>query len=225
MAAVDLVTKADVREYLQVDEDDLPKDALLALLISGISSRVAQRTGAALASDPDVEAKRVFEWTGGVLAIPPCREIAGLEISATPADDDSWEELGSSAWVSEPLDSLVRDRIRFLVEVPYVNIGWGGLGLHRAGNGTPWPRETAGLDSPYAGVRVEAKWGYAPGEDGGVPHHVRLAVLMWIQNVHKRDQAFFSDNVSRAIAEMGIPSDVEELLAGSEPSSPSVTAI
>jgi hypothetical protein len=73
-------------------------------------------------------------------------------------------------------------------------------------------------------VRVTGKWGYGK-DTTTVPANVKLAVLMWLQNIHKRDQAFFSENFGDALASLAMPKDVAELLDGEEASRAQVAAV
>lgn len=230
--ALALVSVAEARTFLGVSATDKPDDALLEQLINGLSRRIAQRTGRTYISDDknDKESARRFQFDPGdrVLEMDDCRAISKVEVSATPNDAEGWSEVDTSAYVAEPLDDPVTNRLRFLepAELPAQGSGWGALSLHRQnrGSATPWPGQARAETSAYTAVKVTAKWGY--GKDlTTVPANVKLALNMWLQNIHKRDVAFFSAEVAEVIANAKIPPDVEELLMGEGAVTSNVTAV
>jgi hypothetical protein len=88
---------------------------------------------------------------------------------------------------------------------------------------TAWPNQVRAELESRAYLRVTAKFGYG-GDLATVPPNVKLAVLMWLQNIHKRDQAFFSES-AKVTAKIAMPEDVKELLEGEASKRPSVSAV
>jgi hypothetical protein len=227
-----LVSEKEARAYLQVEEADKPSKELLAELINGLSARISQYTGTGYIGDAeDKEASRLYRYylADPSVDIDPVREISKLEVSASPSTEGTWEALAADNWIGEPLGEPVTTQLRFLFETaPATGVGWSALAAHVSGwepEGTPWPKYDRALLSAYTVVRVTGKFGY--GKDAAtVPDNVKLALLMWLQNIWKRDQAFFSDNVAEVIAGVGMPRDVKELLEGAETSeAPSVEPV
>lgn len=228
-----LVTVAEAREHLGVSATDDPSDPQLELLINGVSRRIVQRTGRTYVgfSDTDAASARKYLHDGSkVLGIEDAREVTSVETSLDPDDASGWTPMDAANYVLEPVNGPTTQRIRFLNVLPGLRTGWAGLtgGYSRAaapaGIETPWPREVAGASDFRVWVRVNAKWGYGPDTDT-VPGHVKLAALLWVANIHKREQAYFSEDLSRAVAEMGMPPDVEELLTEEGTSSAQVAAV
>ncbi len=230
-----LVTVGEARIYLQKQEDDKPTVPLLEQVINGLSLRVLQHTGRTYIN-PDSNDKATvrvysFDPSDRWLAIDDCRAPADVEVTATPNDGDTWQETEPDQWVAEPLGEQIVNRLRFYLpeDLPAQGTGWGLLGLHASSASAPsentlWPHQVRAELQARAAVRVSAKWGFGP-DNSTVPANVKLAVLMWLQNIHKRDQAFFGKEASKIIATLGMPKDVEELLDGEAASQPSVTAI
>lgn len=232
LAADALISEVEARNYLGVSAEDLPKPALLEQVINGLSRRIIQRTGRTYISDSaeDAASTRQFRFAPDdrVLDLDDCRGISKVEVSVAPNDADSWAEVDADNYVAEPLNEAVTNRLRFLVpaELPAQGSGLGALSLHRqnAADGTPWPRQARAETRSYTVVRVTAKWGY--GKDlTTVPANVKLALEMWLQNIHKRDQAFFSAETAEALAKLKMPPDVEEMLMGESSATANVTAV
>jgi len=230
-----LVTTAEARIYLQKQEDDKPTVGLLEQVINGLSLRIVQRTGRTyINSDTNDKATtRLFNFdpSDRWVDIDDCRGLTKVEVSARPDDTDSWVESEADQWIAEPLGEAVVNRLRFFNPdgLPAQGRGWGLLGLHASNasvqsESTLWPHQVRAELQARAFVRVTAKWGYGP-DNTTVPANVKLAVLMWLQNIHKRDQAFFGKEANKVIATLAMPKDVEELLDGEAASRPSVTAI
>lgn len=229
-----LVSTTEARIYLQVEGEDKPTDGLLEQIIGGLSLRVIQHTGRTYISpdkdDKAITRQYVFDPSDRVVEIADCRELSKVEVTATPKDEDTWEEVDAELWVAEPLGEPVIDRIRFLApsDLPAQGTGWGLLGLHASsqsagGERTPWPHQVRAEMNSRAAVRVTGKLGY--GKDATtVPANVKLAVLMWLQNIHKRDAAFFSE-AAKVTAKIAMPEDVRELLDGEGANAPSVAAV
>jgi hypothetical protein len=229
-----LVSVEEARTYLGVPDAELPADPLLEQIIGGLSLRVKQRTGRTYINDleDDKAGPRVFEFDPSerVVAIDDCRELGDVEVTATPNEEEAWELLPASEFVAEPVGEPVTRRIRFFSpqELPAQGRGWGILSAHvnqgQSSIGTPWPRHARAEIETHAWLRVTAKWGFG-GDLTTVPANAKLAVLMWIQNIHKRDQAFFSDDFGKAVSGLAMPKDVAELLDGEERSAAAVSAI
>lgn len=227
-----LVSVAEVRTYLGVSATDLPKTELLEQIIDGLSLRIIQRTGRTYISDSgdDEVSTRQFEYAAGasVLPIDDCREISKVEVSATPGVADSWGELDADTYVAQPLGESVTNELRFLqpAQLPAQGSGWGALSLHtlNRGSDTPWPGQARAETSAYTVVRVTAKWGYGP-DLTTVPANVKLALNMWLQNIHKRDQAFFNAEIAEVVANLKMPPDVVEMLDGEGTARPNVMAV
>lgn len=229
-----LVSTDEARTYLQVEEEDKPAEALLEQVIGGLSLRVIQHTGRTYISpdkdDKAVARQYVFNPADRVVEIDDCREISKVEVTATPKEADTWEEVGGELWVAEPLGDAVVNRLRFLApnDLPAQGTGWGLLGLHASSQSagserTPWPHQVRSELSSRAAVRVTCKPGY--GKDlKTVPANAKLAVLMWLQNIHKRDAAFFGEH-AKVTSKIGMPEDVRELLDGESATAPSVVAV
>ena len=220
-----LVTTEEARTYLDVGKTDKPEDGLLELVINGISKRLAQRTGRTyvnpVAKDGASESSYEFDPADRRVDVADCRDVTAVAITATPGDADSWLDLDPATYVLEPVGQPVGTAIRFFtgIELPAQGIGWGGLSMHRH-NGpeadtmrTEWPWEGERSIDTRAVARVTAKLGLGPDADTA-PANVKLAVLMWLQNIHKRDQAFFSETIGVASALTRMPPDVVELLEG-----------
>lgn len=227
-----LVSVDEARTYLQVSATDKPSTELLEQLINGLSRRIVQRTGRTYISDSgtDDASARQFRFDPGdrVLDMDDARSISKVEVTATPNEEASWEEVDAANYVAEPLSQDVTNRLRFLepAELPAQGSGWGALSLHvnNARSGTPWPQQARAETTAYTVVRVTAKWGY--GKDlTTVPWNVKLALNMWLQNIHKRDQAFFSAEIAEVLAKLKMPPDVEEMLMGEAAATPNVVAI
>lgn len=229
-----LVTVPEAREYLGAPAGELPSDKALEQIIGGLSLRVAQRTGRTYVNteEKDAASARVFDFDIGdrVIAIDDVRELGDVEVSATPNDEDTWDLVDPADFVAEPVGADVVRRIRFLQpqELPAQGRGWGVLSAHvnqgGGGIGTPWPRQARAEVTGGGYIRITGKWGFGADTDT-VPANVKLAVLMWLQNIHKRDQAFFSDNFADAVAGLAMPKDVAELLDGEERARAMVSAV
>jgi hypothetical protein len=228
-----LVSTAEARSFLGVSAGDKPDDDLLEIVINGLSRRIQQRTGRTYVNsdEGDKASARMYQFDPGdrVLEIDDCRELASVEVTATPGVEDSWADVLAETYVAEPLGADITNRIRFLepAELPAQGSGWGALSLHKrnAGMGsTPWPNQARAETTAYTVVRVTAKWGWGK-DDTTVPGNIKLALLMWLQNIHKRDIAFFSPDVAEATAKQKIPPDVEELLTGEGGTRANVTVI
>jgi hypothetical protein len=230
-----LVSTEEVRTYLAVGKTDLPGDALLEQIIEGLSARIVERTGHCYISDDskDKASSREFTFDPGAkhAEITDCRSVEKVEVSGTPGDEATWRLLGVEEYALEPLSGSAATftRVRFLLpqELPAQGVGWGVLSAHVPSNergGTPWPNEVRAELNSYAVVRVTAKWGFGP-DRTTVPPNVKLALLMWLQNIHKRDQAFFSEDFGKAMAGLKMPADVEELLEGQESYTTSAVAV
>lgn len=235
LSAQALVSTEEARTYLGVAASDLPSDELLEQIIEGLSARIAERTGACYISDDDKDkaSARMFTFDPGAkhAEVDNFRDATKVEVSATPNDEGSWLELAAGDYVAEPLGDPTFNRLRFLnpAELPAQGQGWGALSLHvnnrdTIGGQTPWPNQVRADLNSYAVVRITAKWGYGP-DLKTVPAHVKLAVNMWLQNIHKRDQAFFSEDFGKAMAGLKMPADVEELLEGQGTSAGLVAAV
>lgn len=231
---VPLVTVAEARTYLQVDDKGKPTTALLEQVIAGLSLRVLQHTGKTYINvvAKDAESSRQFSYdpSDRFLLIDDCRDVSKVEATATANDDESWVEVGPELFVTEPLGQEVADRIRFLSAslLPAVGTGWSALGLHArsgtmGGENSPWPHQVRTELASRAAIRVTGRWGYGP-TSATVPANVKLALLMWAQNIHKRDQAFFGE-AAKVTAKIGMPDDVRELLDGEEGTVPTVMAV
>jgi hypothetical protein len=235
LSAQALVSTEGARTYLGVDSSDLPSDELLEQIIEGLSARITERTGACYISDDekDKASKRMFTFDPGAkhAEVDNFRAPEKVEVSATPGDEGSWIELAAEDFVAEPLSDPTFNRLRFLnpADLPAQGTGWGALSLHTnnrdtIGGQTPWPHQVRSELRAYAVVRITAKWGYGP-DLKTVPAQVKLAVTMWLQNIHKRDQAFFSEDFGKAMAGLKMPADVEELLEGQGISAGLVAAV
>lgn len=228
-----LVSLAETRTYLQIDSNATkPGGDLLAIMINGISERVVQYTGRCyINSDAEDDASaRVFESAGDkTLQIDDCREATTVEVTAEPNNEDNWETLNATEaeYVMEPFGHDVVNRIRFAspANLPSHGVGWSAVSLvMRDPTRTEWPRETQAEVERRTYIRITAKWGLGP-DLTTVPSNVKLAVLMWVQNINKRDQAFFSDQVAKVIAKMEMPPDVKDILDGESDDAPMVTAV
>jgi len=229
-----LVSAAEARTYLQVGAQDKPTTALLEQVIGGLSRRVLQHTGQTYINPVagDGKAERLYELnTNSVreLLIDNCRELSLIEATATPNDAASWVVVEPDSYITEPLGEPVAERVRFLEPalLPAIGTGWGLLGLHASPqsmpSSTPWPNQVRAEMESRTYVRVTAKFGYGPNLET-VPANVKLAVLMWLQNIHKRDQAFFSES-AKVTAKIAMPEDVRELLEGEASKRASVSAV
>jgi hypothetical protein len=223
-----LVTEAEARTHLGVSASDDPSNDQLDLIINGVSERIAQRMGRTYLSfdENDAASVRVYRHDGSaLLPIEDAREVTEIEATTDPTNEDSWTVVPAGDYVLEPVNGPTVQRIRFFRTPTALGVGWAGLtGGRIRTDRTLWPREEAGLASYRVWIRVNAKWGYGP-DTGTVPGNVKLAALMWLQNIHRREQAYFSEDLSRAVAEMGIPPDVEELLAEEGSPTASVSAV
>lgn len=181
-----LVTTDEARSYLEIEDEEKPGDSLLGLIINGLSARIARHTRRTFEpADPDAAAARAFLYTyeRGWVWIDDCRDIEAVELTATPQTSSSWE--ATTDFYANPLGKDVKTRIRF----------------------TAGPLLADGATAPVA-VRVTAKWGHAE-----IPADVKLACLMWLQNIHKRDIAFLSEEIARTSAVLRMPDDVRGVLA------------
>lgn len=231
-----LVTLEEARSFLQVDDGDDPKDDLLELIIPGLSERITQRTGDIYINpiEKDGLGLRTYDFNPAAdnhVAIDNAREIAVVDVTATPHDDDSWRILDSAEWYSEPVGQAVSTSIRFLtgLDLPALGVGWGALSLHRQSPGpdsqwSDWPSQDRASIDARATLRVKAKWGIGA-DQSTVPHNVKLATLMWLQNIHKRDIAFVSETIGVASATLKMPPDVIELLEGEADTEATVGAV
>jgi hypothetical protein len=235
LAAQALVSVEEARTYLQVESTDKPPDALLEQIIEGLTAGIVQRTGKTYVNpvDKDGESSRayVFAADDRKVHIDSVRELSTVEVTGTPQDEDSWLELTDHDFIAEPVGVEVQHRIRFLMAtaMPAVGVGWSGLALHRSGEQrdsmhTPWPWEARSTVQGRVTVRVTGKFGMA-GKTADVPGNVKLATLMWLQNIHKRDQAFFSETIGVASALTKMPPDVEALLEGESAEQAQVVAV
>lgn len=222
-----LVTVEQARAYLGVGSTDLPKDELLEQIIEGLSAHIVWRSGRTYISDSakDDPSVRSFTFDPGstVAPIDDARSVTKVEVSATPGDAVSWTELAAATdYVLEDQGEPTATRVRFLnpQQLPSQGVGWSGLSLHTrtaSGSpadtmGTPWPNRVRAENAASAAVvRVTAKWGFGK-DQSTVPPDVKLALNMWLQNIHKRDQAFFSEDFGKAMAGLKMPKDVEALL-------------
>jgi hypothetical protein len=229
-----LVSVTEARTYLQVDATDKPTTALLEQVIGGLSLRVLQHTGQTYINPvaADGKAERIYELnttSARELVIDNCRQLTLIEATATPNDAGSWVEVEADSYITEPLGEPVAERVRFLEPalLPAIGTGWGLLGLHASPqsmpSSTPWPNQVRAELESRTYVRVTAKFGYGP-DLATVPANVKLAVLMWLQNIHKRDQAFFSES-AKVTAKIAMPEDVKEMLEGEAAKQPSVAAV
>lgn len=232
-----LVTVDEARTFLGAEPHDDPSTELLEQIIEGLSTRISQRTGdlytnpaGVLAKEgdpwPDELSERVYEFdpTERIVSIDYARAVAAIELSTAPGDEDSWQALGSSDYYLEPVGRPVTTSITFLtaVDLPAQGVGWDALAMHARQSGagadtqwTEWPRAAAAAVHVRAFARVKAKFGLGT-DSATVPQNVKLALLMWLQNIHKRDVAFTSETIGVASATMKMPADVEELLEGEE---------
>lgn len=238
LAATALVSVEEARTYLQVEPTDKPSDALLEQIIEGLSAGITELTGKTYVNpvNADGAASRAYVCMADDrrVHIDNVRSISKVEVTGTPQDNESWTELEDTDgdWVAEPVGLPVQNLIRFLTsqELPASGVGWGALSLHvnsgaeRDGMGTPWPRQDRATATARVYVRVTGKFGLG-GDTSAVPGNVRLAALMWLQNIHKRDQAFFSDTIGVASALTRMPPDVEALLEGETAEGGMVAAI
>lgn len=237
LASTALVSLEEARSFLGADPTDDPVDDQLALIINGLSTRIAQKTGD-LYVNPVAEdgvAERSYQFNGSerTVTIDNARSISEVAISGTPQDVDSWTVLDVAEYYLEPVGQPVSTKVRFLaaLEVPTVGSGWGGLSLHTVNPGpegdtmwTRWPSDDAAIEDFVASLRVKAKFGL--GADAAtVPANVKLAVAMWLQNIDKRDLAYVSETIGAASALTKMPPDVEELLAGETDSQPTIGAV
>jgi hypothetical protein len=228
-----LVSTTEARTYLQVAATDKPTDGLLEQVIGGLSRRVLQHTGAVYINHAPADAATArrysYDPSERELLIDPCRSPGLVEATATPNDNESWVEVEADQVLTEPLDGPVYDRLRFLgaAELPAIGRGWGLLGAHASPASAPsssrWPNQVRAELEARAYIRLTAKWGYGP-DLKTVPPNVKLAVLMWLQNIHKRDQAFFSE-AAKVTAKIAMPEDVRELLDGEAANKATVTAV
>lgn len=229
-----LVSVDEARTYLQVGSADKPTDQLLEQVIGGLSLRILQHTGRTYINleegDKATARSYLFDPSERTLHIDDCRGITLVEATATPQNDTSWEEVDDELWFAEPLGEEVVNALRFLApaSLPAIGTGWSLLGLHASRYSapyeqTPWPHQVRAELSARAGLRITAKWGYGP-DLTTVPDNVKLALLMWLQNIHKRDQAFFGEQ-AKVTAKIAMPEDVREMLDGEAASEATVTAI
>jgi hypothetical protein len=230
-----LITVEEARQYLDVEKEAKPTDGLLEQIINGLSDTVLQRTGKTYINPvaEDGESTRAYEFLADEkkVHIDNVRAISKVEVTGTPQDDDSWLELSDTDWVAEPVGLSVQDKIRFLVnqELPAAGVGWSALALHRTGEQrdsmhTPWPWEARSSAQGRVYVRVTGKYGYGV-DTTTVPGNVKLALALWLQNIHKRDQAFFSETIGVAKALTKMPPDVEVMLEGEEADQAQVSAV
>lgn len=231
-----LVDVTEARTYLQADAQGKPTDALLEQIIGGLSLRVLQYTGRTYINpdSKDAATTRVFGLLNEerTVAIDTCRGIESVEVTATPDEAESWTPLETDTWIAEPLNQAVVDSIRFFNPelLPAQGIGWGALALHvysgelaAWGPTTRWPGQDRAEITARVFLRVKAKWGYGP-DLTTVPANVKLAVLMWLQNIHKRDQAFFDEN-AEVWATIAMPKDVKDLLTAEAQDEPAVVVV
>lgn len=229
-----LVSSTEARTYLGVDAKDKPADAWLEQVIGGLSLRVLQHTGRTyinpVGEDKAGTSPYTFNPADRELEIDNCRDLSLVEANATPQDDDTWEEVGEELYVAEPLGGPVFDTVRFLTAdtLPAQGVGWGLLGLHASSSSvssesTAWPHQVRAELASRVGIRVTGKLGYGP-DLKTVPENVKLAVLMWLQNIHKRDIAFFGES-AKVTSKIGMPEDVKELLDGEAATRASVVAV
>lgn len=231
-----LVSVEEVRTYLGVGEKDKPLTAWIELVVNGLSARVWDYTGHTYISDDagDKASARVFSASAGAPSIPidDCREISKVEVTATPDQAGSWDTWTEESWIAEPLGGPTFTSLRFFNPdgLPAQGTGWGALGLHLSADaayaqGSRWPGRDRAEIAAEVFVRVTAKWGYGA-DESTVPADVKLAVLMWLQNIHKRDQAFFNKATSaRVFATQEMPPDVKAILDGEEDTEPTVMAV
>lgn len=225
-----LVGTDDVRTYLQLASDDEPSDDLLKQIINGLSQQIKNRTGEVYVSpsSTDASSARTFQHVGDgrQILIDNARQISLVEATNDPNGD--WTTIEPEDYVAEPYGESITTSIRTDLELPAENRGWEILG--RTNNrailigDTQWPREEAAEASQRTYVRVTAKWGYGA-SNTSIPDNVRLAILMWLQNIHKRDQAFFSEDLAKVAAEMAVPADVVEMLDGESATASNASAI
>lgn len=227
-----LVSLEEARTYLQTEAEGKPVTEWLELAINGLSLRVLQHTGRTYINPDKADKATVREYSfdpsDRILAIDNCRGISLVRASATPKDVDSWNDVEADLWLAEPLGEAVTDRIRFLspADLPAIGTGWGLLGLHasrESSQRSEWPHQVRAELHSRATLQVTAKWGYGASL-ATVPGNVKLAVLMWLQNIHKRDAAFFGEQ-AKVFADLAMPRDVRELLDGEGTSRPLVDAV
>jgi hypothetical protein len=235
-----LVTTEEARSFLGVADDENPTTDQLALIVNGLSSRITQKTGD-LYINPvanDGVAERTYEFVGDErkVAIDAARSVTEVALTGSPQDVASWTVLNPLAdFYLEPVGAPVSKVVRLMAstEIPTEGVGWGGLSLHANSYNpgpegdtmwTPWPgADRASID--FRGfLRVKGKFGLA-GDASLVPDNVKLAVVMWLQNIDKRDLAFMSETIGTASALTKMPPDVEELLVGESDDQPSVGAV
>lgn len=224
-----LVTEADVKAYLDVPTDATsPSVRWIRRAVNGVSAVIVEKTGRdwrGLADDAqDAQQPRIFEHDSSrVLEIDPARSPSLVRVTGTPKDSDSWVALDDGDWIAEPQRAAIKQRIRFLgaTPLPARQSGWSALSRHLSGSpGTRWPAEVASEDL-HSSVEVTAIWGYA-----SVPDQVKLAALLWISQLYKRDVQFLSDSIpeGQRIAG-GIPKDVLDILEGDSDDASSVAAV
>lgn len=228
-----LVSTDEARTYLQLEATDKPPAAWLEQVIGGLSLRVIQYTGRTyinpVAEDKAATRQYVYDPGDAELPIDNMRELSLVEVSANPQTEE-WEEVGDELFIAEPLDGPVYDRLRFFSPelLPAQGTGWSLLGLHASASSasserTPWPHQVRTQLEARIVVRVTGKLGF--GKDlKSVPANVKLAVLMWAQNIFKRDAAFFGEQ-AKVFASLAMPKDVKELLDGESATRPQVTAV
>lgn len=221
-----LVTVADVKAYLDVEDGGKPNNVWIQRAINGTSAVIVEKThswgGAADQEDPDAAEIRVFEHDGGpLLTIDPCRVPSLVRVTATPKDADSWETLDDGDWIAEPQRLDIKQRLRFMRELPTRMSGWSALSRSAAGfPPTRWP---GGIDPEtlHSSIEVTAVWGYA-----AIPDHVKLACLLWISALYRRDVQFLTDSIPEgARVAGGIPKDVMEIIEGEQDDVGAVSAV
>lgn len=234
LPAYALVTLPEARSFLQAEDGDDPKDELLEIIITGLSKRIVQRTDDVYINpiDKDGYGLRTYDFNplaDSEVSIDYAREIDAVEVTASPQDDTSWRALESAEYYAEPVGDPVARSIRFLVgfDLPAQGVGWDALAFHRRGTDTmpsDWPSRDRAVTEARATLRVKAKWGLGA-DSTTVPANVKLALLMWLQNIHKRDIAFVSETIGVASATLRMPPDVLELLEGETDEQPTIGAV
>lgn len=203
-----LLTPDDVRNYLKTEVEDDPSAEWIDLVIAGVSNSIAKRTGRDYSGSTDqAPAERTFQRFGDDATVPidDCREVTKVEVGS----DGNWVEIDGTDWTTEPTSKDPKARVRFAnPDLPATGVGWF---FPNPGFGSSWPKHSSTSQAVTA-VRVTALWG-----TGGVPANVRLAALMWISSIHKRDQAYFSENFAQGAATiLDIPPDVMRMINDEE---------
>jgi hypothetical protein len=222
-----LVTVDEARTYLGASSTEAPPTDWLELVINGLSAAVAAYTRRTyIETVTATPTTKIVSHDGGRwLEIPLARSVVSLRTTATPKDAGSWAELDDDSWVAEPQEAALKDRIHFLGGLERAQrFGW-HFDLYGR-QGTPWPREAEASHWRYVAVEVTALWGGASASE--VPENVRLALLMWLQSIHRRDRAYFSADFAQGATagELGeMPADVRALLDVEAGSSARVVAV